>query len=159
MVFTRASDERIGKMFTMCGLVFMAVIIIYIVSTSVSFNKFIKTAVKTKGIISDIVSYNSHDEDNSKRYDVSVRFTTENQEHITAHLDYSEYSSSMYVGKIIEIYYDPLNPSKIKREVLHEKMPSLLMFIGFGLVLLIVGIVFNYKAYVQNKIKKEQLIS
>lgn len=89
--------------------------------------------IYVEGVISDILSYYSGED---KNYDVYVTFKPEGGESITARINF--YSSSMYIGKTIGIYYNPQNPY----DFVAEGSPSfvlLLAFSGIGLLFFVIG--------------------
>ena len=78
-------------------------------------DEFMKTAIKTEGYISDIETYREWDSTDD-RYETKHRtyVTYEVDGEIYENIRLSYYSSDMYVGKDITLYYDPLNHGNVK---------------------------------------------
>ena len=135
------------------GLFFMimgASIGIYSVN---NFNKLKENGIKTNGIIADIVTSHSDDE---TYHTVFVTFITRNGKEVTEELGF--YSSDMYIGKSIELYYDPVNPSKLGVDNFFSRFGFLFIAGGIGLAFFIIGFVLANKLHAFEK-RKAMLIS
>ena len=119
----------------------------------IKFNKLKENGIKTSGVITDIVTSHSDDE---TYHTVFVTFMTRDGKEITEELGF--YSSNMYIGKPVELYYDPANPSKIAVDNIFSRFGFLLIAGGIGLVFFIIGFVFTKKLYAFEK-RKTMLIS
>ena len=77
-----------------------------------SVDNFMSTAQKTDAKITEIEVYYHKDSDGDrhKRHRVYVEYTVDGKSY---EAKLNSYNSSMYEGKIIEVYYDPYNPGKI----------------------------------------------
>ncbi len=71
-------------------------------------SEFIKNSLVAEATITNIRTYGSRD---SVEHVVDVEFVVDG-EHYTGELN--EYSSSMYVGKKVKIYYDPACPGNFR---------------------------------------------
>ena len=124
----------LGLLFMVCGVT--------ITYFSVNgFNKLKENGIKTNGIISDIIRYRSG---NHVQNDVFVTFITENKTEVT--IKYNYYSSDFYKGKPVELYYDPVDPSKIAVEGMSFFL-FLVIFGGIGFVFFIIGLVMAIKSH------------
>lgn len=110
--------------------------------------KFLKTATKTEAKITNIVT--SYDSDGDANHSVNVKFMVNGEEYGGI---LGEWSSSMYVGKTVTVYYNPNNPNEFR-----SGSSGFVGFIliAFGAVFAIIGTVFliNDK---KRKNKKEDL--
>ncbi|MDR0312306.1 MAG: DUF3592 domain-containing protein [Treponema sp.] len=109
---------------------------IFFVASHMYYMNLKENGIKTVGIISAISGSRDH-------INVLVTYKTNAGKEITTGLD--QYDSSMYTGKAIEIYYDPLNPSKVILASGNFYLILLSSFGSFGLIFLVVGIVLNIK--------------
>lgn len=73
------------------------------------YNEFVKTAKYTKGEIKEIIT--TRDSDGDASHDVYVKYIVDGEEY---EVKSNYYTSSMYVGKEIGVYYDKNNPHKSK---------------------------------------------
>lgn len=125
-----------GVIFILIGTIFT------IVFSTILINQitFQKTAEKGIAVITNIEEYYSTDSDGNRttNHDVYIEYTV-NQEQYSAELN--EYVSGWRVGKEIEIYYDPNNPSHVQTGastmMLFFFAPFCLLFVGIGLFLLL----------------------
>lgn len=120
-----------NKILKIIGGVFLLIGILIIaggIYLKVSFDNFVKKAVKTEATITHIDYH--RDSDGDTKHTVIVSFIVDNKEY-TGALNY--YDSSMYIGKKESVYYDPANPNHFKGSE---------NFIG-NLVLVIMGVVFS----------------
>ena len=135
------------------GLLFLIIGILIFTIFHINFAKLKKTGIKTNGVISDINIYYSGE---NAKHDVFVRFKTNDGKVITTSINY--YSSNMYKGKHVELYYDPVNPNKIA--LISERNISLIFlfsFGGIGSIFFIIGIVFLKKRIAFEK-RRDKLI-
>lgn len=97
------------------GIAFMffgVLMIIVSIVTFVGAKKFEASAEKTMAVITDIDTYRTGIRDaRTTHHDVYVEYRVDRQVY-NGMLDY--YSSSMYVGKEIEVMYNPNNPADIR---------------------------------------------
>ncbi len=84
--------------------------------------------------ITEITNY--HDQDETVRHDVYIRFETQDGEEIRTTL--GSYSSSMEVGDEITVFYDPENPEKLHSAT--SGLTFVLICGGMGLACAAVGI-------------------
>lgn len=93
-------------------LFFGVLMIIVSIVTFVGAKKFEASAEKTMAVITDIDTYRTGSgDDRTTHHDVYVEYRVDRQVY-NGMLDY--YSSSMYVGKEIEVMYNPNNPADIR---------------------------------------------
>ncbi len=98
----------IGIAFLFFGVLMITISIV----TFVGAKKFEANAEKTIAVITDIDTYRTGSGDNrTTHHDVYVEYRVDRQVY-NGMLDY--YSSSMYVGKEIEVMYNPNNPADIR---------------------------------------------
>lgn len=134
----------IGGIFAVLGLFFLLLGIIFYIKDV----EFKKTAIKTTGTITEIV-YDSSGESSSVVY---VKFSVQGKTY-EGKINY--YTSSMYEGKSIVIYYDPSNPNNFQGE---EASIVLLIFAILGGVFFLVGIIFILIVTLKN-IKRKKVIN
>ncbi|MDR0223208.1 MAG: DUF3592 domain-containing protein [Oscillospiraceae bacterium] len=96
---------------------------------------FMKTAVKADAVITGIYTSGSGDD---KTHTVGVRFYDKDGNEIDTTL--SHYSSDMYAGMGIEVWYDPDNPRSIMSGSLIFPIILLCIFGTIGMVMLFFGI-------------------
>lgn len=114
-----------GWIFGIIGVILIvSAAIVYYVNTNT-----IKNCEKTTAVISQITSHRESDGDTS--HSVYVTYTVEDKLYENVRL--SLYSSDMYEGKTIDVYYEPDNPGKI-----HIKNPVFVY-----VILLVIGIIFS----------------
>jgi hypothetical protein len=118
-----------GSFFIIFGTMFFAIF-------QVNYIKFKENGIKTVGIISAIAG-------SGDQFNVFVTYKTNDGKEITTGIN--QYDSGMYTGKAIEIYYDPINPNKAVLVSGNLYLILLSGFGSFGLIFLIVGIVFLKK--------------
>jgi len=146
---------NLGLFYSAFGALFIILGILIVVIMNSSFKKFAETAVSTQAVIYDIQSYriDNNNDGTSTRYNVYVEFTTEDNETIKTEL--KSYSSDMYIGKNIELYYDPLNPYRVEVENVLFQRIFLSTFCGVGLLFFIIGILLLKRNFMaKNKIKR-----
>lgn len=98
----------IGIAFLFFGVLMITISVV----TFVGAKKFEANAEKTIAVITDIDTYRTGSGDNrTTHHDVYVEYRVDRQVY-NGMLDY--YSSSMYVGKEIEVMYNPNNPADIR---------------------------------------------
>lgn len=91
---------------------FSAVFLCIGIFGKMSVDSFMSTAQKTDAMITEIEVYYHRDSDGDrhKRHNVYVEYTVDGK---PCEAKLNSYNSTMYKGKIIEVYYDPYNPEKI----------------------------------------------
>ena len=109
------------------GVLLIVIGIVAGIAGNKSLQKFIETAETATATITDIRSVRSG---NSTHYEVMVSFTA--ADGVTREVKLGEYNSSMQAGGAITVYYDPLNPARIKTE---DSSGS-----GFAAILVIIGL-------------------
>jgi Protein of unknown function (DUF3592). len=120
----------IGWCFAIAGALFIAVGIFFYKKDA----DFKNNSVETMGIITKIVS--SYDSDGDSSHNVYVEFSVQGEKY-SGEINY--YSSGMYEGKDIVIYYNPDNPNDFRGE---GATIGTLVFSIIGGVFLVVGIIF-----------------
>lgn len=93
--------------------------------------KFLEIAQTTMAEITDIDVY--YDSDGDSHHTVFVEFDVDNKEYFGT---LNEYNSGMYIGKEVNIYYDPQNPNIFKGS--SSKYAGYLLS-GFGAIFFLVG--------------------
>ena len=144
------TNKAFSIVFTGIGLLAIIIGLLVFIGSQVKLNRLKTTGFKTEAIISSI--HRSRDNESTT---VFVTFMTLDGREITTELNY--YSSGMYTGQSIELYYDPNNPGKV---MVDSKFFIVfpLAFIGCGSIFFIIGIVFIKKGHDFKK-KKNMLIS
>lgn len=143
--------------FLVVGLIFMTAGIAVTISMENNLNKLKENGVKTTGVINNIVTYSSgYGRNRTANSTVFVTFTTKDGTAVTAKLNY--YTSNMYKGEPVTLYYDPSNPSKIGVDNFIARFLLLFICGGIGLVFSIIGAVMLTKSYLLKK-RKATLIS
>lgn len=129
MTRRRGEKSTWSLLFALFGLLFVGVAIFY----AVTYNNAARNGVKTDAIIVDIDSYYTADRD--LRHVATVEFQVEG---VTYRGELNEYWSSMKVGQVIPVYYNPENPN----EFVFGKMSwvLLLCFGGMGSVVTFIGL-------------------
>lgn len=119
----------------------------------VSKNQFMKTAKSTEAKIVDITieQYRSSRGKHNSDYDAWVEYYVDGEKY---EQKLNEYSSSMYIGQNMEIFYDPENPNKIMR----DSYVLEIVFISVGGLLVIVGVIFS-TVYIKGKSRIKRLKS
>lgn len=134
--------KRVNWALLLFGLIFfisgISVIIVGI-AIKKSNEEFMKTAEKTEGVISNIETYTNYNRSkkrNETNHTVYVTYEVDGKTYENVRLSY--YTSSMYVGKGITLYYNPQNPGNIKVEegmtvvtVLTSVMGGIFALVGF----------------------------
>ena len=143
-------NKAFSIVFTGIGLFAIIIGLLIFISSQTKLNKLKTNGFKTEATISSI--HSSSDDESTT---VFVTFTTLDGREITTTLNY--YSSSMYTGQTIELYYDPENPGKVMVDS-NFFIVFPLVFAGCGSIFLIIGIVFIKKNR-EFKKKKNMLIS
>ena len=138
------------------GILFLIIGIAFFVVSKKNLDRYREMGVKTEGVISSIHTTRSLSNRRGYRTTVLVTFTTNDGIEITKGINY--YSSNMYTGMPIELYYDPDNPQNFVLEsgILEILFP--LIFSGLGSIFLIIGIVLIKKNNDLMK-RKNKLIS
>lgn len=114
--------------------------------------KFMNSAEKVNGVISVIETY--RDSDDSIDHRVYVSYTYDGKRYDNVRLQY--YSSDMYEGKDITLYFDPENPGYVT-----TKWSEMIA----GLILTIIGVVFSIVGVVPisisvcKKLKRKKLLA
>lgn len=124
-----------GGIFTACGLIMLVIGICFAMSNA----HFVKGAENVKGTITDIVSYRDHDGD--LEHEVYVEYEYEGNRYETR---LNEYSSSMNIGKSIDLYVDPKDPYSAKGKGSIYILPIVFSVIGgvftcVGLPFILIG--------------------
>ena len=139
-------DYLIGIIFLIVGIVLLVIFSIF----NIIDNNFKKDAIKTVGIIQDII-YDYVGEDT----DIDVIISYQDSKEIKHIAKSNYYSNTMRIGDEITVYYKDDNPSKIvvEKNDFVSYIPFILssLFIILGIVLIIVPIL--------NQIKGKKLIS
>lgn len=134
------------------GIIFSGVgLIFFIVGISIALNNinFRNNALETTAVISSIERY--RDSDGDTRHTVYVRYTIDSREY-EEHLNF--YSSGMYEGKEISIYYSPEQPGRILAK---SSFPFFVFFFpSMGLAFAAIGFVFIF--YKIKKIKNRKYL-
>ena len=142
-------NEIMTVIFAGFGLIFLVTGVLVFITARANFEKLKESGIKTDGIVSDIL----YSEDDTR---VFITFRTNDGTEITTELNY--YNSKMYIGKQIELYYDPLNPYRVARTQDNFHSIFLLLFGGIGLIFFIIGVAVFRKSYVLKK-RRDRLIS
>lgn len=116
-------------------LLFCLFSIIFIILGIIGILKPDKEYRVSKGTISNIEEY--YDQDGSLCYSVFINYKAGGR--VFTNVEYGAYDSSMKVGDIVNVYYDPQNPSLFQSEG-YKKTPYFV--IGFGVLFLIIGLFF-----------------
>lgn len=141
-----------NKILKIVGGVFFTIGILIIaggIYLKVTFDSFVKTAVKTEATITHIDYH--RDSDGDIKHTVLVAFIVDNKEY-TGALNY--YDSSMYIGKKESIYYDPANPNHFKGA---ENSVGTWVLLVMGIVFSIIGGSFLFFVIRKNKKRKKVL--
>lgn len=129
---------QIGIVFSLVGAVLLAVgMIIHAANTS-----FMKNADTTQAEIIDIVRHHHYGKGNKGNdYDVWIEYTVDGKNYNSR---IKSYDSSMYVGKEIEVFYDPENPSDVRT---NSNVATIIctaiggLFLTLGIIFLAVAII------------------
>lgn len=125
-----------GGIFALVGIGLLIGGLFWLTSTK----KFISNAEVVSATITEIDSY--RDSDGDYQYRVFVAYEYGGRDYDVA---LSEYSSSMYEGKVISVYVDPDNPGRVRGKSMAYFGPIMLMGMGglfsaIGLPIMIVGL-------------------
>lgn len=143
MYFNRGSDimarKIVGALVLLFGAIFIIVGTIFIIiscTTKTANDAFMETAVAEPAIITEIES----DEDYHR---VMVTYELDG-EMVVKKL--SEYSSDMYEGQELTIYYDPENPDNITTGMVSGILGTVFLIVGIitaaiGLIPSIIGVI------------------
>ena len=142
MTFIKLVFLRLLLMVT--GVIFVIVAIAFTISSLNNLKNLKENGIKTEVVVSKMEKRRLPED---TRYKVFTTFVDKNGTEITAELKYT--FTSMYVGKEMEIYYDPSNPTKIAIESTLSQYGFLYIFGGIGLLLLIIGFILQLK--IKNK--------
>lgn len=128
----KVAFDLIGILFVTIGTIFLIIGGTYLVSDI----NFRNSAEQTQGEIIDIErdSYRR----NGKRHtshNVTIGYTVDGEYY---EREINQYSSRMYVGKELTVYYDPDNPGYAR--IYLPVIPA--VFIGVGGIFLVIGVVF-----------------
>lgn len=132
-------DNSVWIIFAIIGAIFLVVGVIVGVNIFNYDNK-----IETKGIITDISSYRKSDDETG--HEVYVSYNVAGKEYESK---LNGYSSSFYIGKEIDIYYDQYDPNKIGVKSLDLVF---LIFPALGFIFFIIGVI----GIVVNIVKKMQ---
>ena len=94
---------------------------------------FFKTAISTSAEIVDIQSH--RDYDGNRSHEVFVSYTVDGTSY--DYMRINKYSSDMYIGKLIEVYYNPTDPGKVKTK--SGSIILVVIFLVLGSVFAIIG--------------------
>ncbi len=125
-----------GGIFALVGLGLLIGGMFWLTSTK----KFISNAEVVSATITEIDSYRDSDGDSHSNVYVAYEYEGRSYE-----VRLSEYSSSMYEGKVISVYADPDNPGKVRIKSMAYFGPIMLMGMGgifatVGLTIVISGL-------------------
>lgn len=129
--------------------IFIAVgllIIILGIYLNIENSKFMKTALQTEAEITNIATH--RDSDGDTTHSVDVVFYVNGKEYEG---ELGAYSSNMYEGKTITVYYDPQNPNHFKSA--SSNIASFIM-IPFGGIFFAVGCFILYRGIKSSSLKK-----
>ena len=134
----RTYSRKIGKdnMLTILGSLFFFIGLIFVVAGFFVWRadkKFFKTAQPTSAEIVDIVSY--RDSDGDVRHEVYVSYVVDDR--VYEYVRLNTYTSSMYIGKEVEIFYSPADPGIAKMK--SGSTVLIFVFIGMGGVFAVIG--------------------
>lgn len=130
------------SIFIAIGLLIIALAIFLNIQNS----KFMENAIETTAEITQITT--SRDSDGDTTHSVQVIFYIDGKEY-EGNLGY--YSSDMYKGKTVNIYYDPQNPNNFKSA--SSNIASFIM-IPFGGIFFAVGCFILYRGIKSSSLKK-----
>ena len=122
------------------GIIFVVIAIAITIYSVNNLKNLKENGIKADVVISKIEKRRSSED---THYRVFTTFKDDNGTEITAEIKYS--FTSMYVGKQMEIYYDPLKPSKIAIESTLSQYGFLFIFGGVGLLLFIISFILQLK--------------
>ena len=102
--------------------------------------KFEKRGVKTDAVI--VRMEKERDSDGDYQHIVYVRYIVDGREYTTR---LGTYTSSMYVGKTVPIFYMPNNPS----DIMYGKLTkfTVIVFFGMGGVIFIIGVIALFRTF------------
>jgi hypothetical protein len=135
-------DKKNSYFIVILGLLFIIAGVAAFYIKQSNFNKFIETAIKTEGTISEIFRTSSSGPEGSRRGTnarFTVTFKTEDNKEIKATVRGG--FINMHIGKPVDVYYDPANPNKV--EVYSQLFSFLILFglCGMGAITFIIGII------------------
>lgn len=136
-------SKIIGIIFASFGLLFL-ILGIYFYKSDLDFKN---KSIKTTGKITEIVT--SYDSDGDSTNDVYVEFYVKGNKY-NGRINY--YTSSMYEGKDIVIYYDAKNPNNFRAD---GAVIGTLIFAILGGVFFLIGFVFIISIVLKNKKNKK----
>lgn len=134
----------IGLMFFLIGMAFVVAGLL----TWRANVEFFETALPTDATIVDIQTYRDSDDDVS--HSVFVDYTVDGVEY--EYRELGMYSSSMYIGKTVEIYYDPQDPGDIKSKTGSTLIAVIFVAIG-GIFAVIGGVILGVQIKAKRKTK------
>lgn len=134
----------ISLIFIFCGVIMLCGGIYFALSNA----KFSKNALTTTGIISNIEIREDHDGD--IHHSVYVSYRVDNIDYTDISLGY--YTSGMYEGDAITLYYDPSNPTCVKTKA--GAMFETMLLFGMGVVFAAIGSIFMIPVIRHKKKKK-----
>ncbi len=127
----------VGAIFTILGISFVVIAVVFGISNS----RFFGSAIKTRAVIDSIYSYQEYDDLDNRwetRYDVYVSYTTDDGEYISG-ADLGYYTSGMREGKKLTVYYDPDNPYDVRSR--GGSTLGIALFGFVGVLFTVVGII------------------
>lgn len=131
----------LGVLFLIIGIA----LLLGAVFVRLSSDKFFKSAIETEATIDRIESYTVHNHKGYKRnrrrkeHVVYISYMTEDGEYYSEQ-EFGYYTSNMYEGQNIKVYYDPENPEDVR-----SKSGSKLVFYicgGIGGLFSVLGLIF-----------------
>lgn len=131
--------KSVKIIFTILGIVFFSLGIIFVIiggSTLAKNVSFMSSARKTEAEIISITadSYRKNGK-NHTSYDVWIEYTADGE---TIEKQINEYNMNMYEGGIIDVYYDPDNPSDVRT----DSNVFQYIFLGIGSIFAVMGAIF-----------------
>lgn len=143
-------ENRVEKLLGICFFAAGILMLVIAIICAVFSGHTKKTADKITGTITGI--YSSRDDDTNGNSSITVSYSYKGQQYETG---LGEYSSSMWVGKDIDLYVDKDDPGKVRTgELLF--LPTLILAI-IAVPFLVIGGIFLMIAIKQRK-KKEYLM-
>lgn len=132
---------QVGIIFSLMGAVLLAVgMVIHAANAS-----FMENAETTRAEITDIVRHHHYRKGkDGNDYDVWIEYTVDGK---TYNSRINSYDSSMYVGKEIEVFYDPENPS----DVWTDSNVGIIIFTAIGGLFFVLGIIFLVSAIIKGR--------
>lgn len=121
-------------------------IIILGIYLNIENSKFMKTAIQTEAEITNITTH--RDSDGDTTHSVDVVFYVNGKEYEG---ELGSYSSNMYKGKSITVYYDPQNPNNFRSD--NSNIANFIL-IPIGGIFFIVGCFILYRGIKSTSLKK-----